>query len=81
MTCPEGMGVSGEVARVSATVHGYSVAMAWGAAILLAATVPIAALLAATLPMAAAAPIAALVNAGAPARRPLSTGIRSLYLT
>jgi hypothetical protein len=65
VTCPEGMGVSGEVARVSATVHGYSVAMAWGAAILLAATVP----------------IAALVNAGAPARRPLSTGIRSLYLT
>jgi hypothetical protein len=47
------MGVSREVARVSAIVHGYSVAMAWGAAILLAAAVP----------------IAVLVNAGAPARR------------
>ncbi len=42
-----------EFARVSATVHGYSVAMAWGAAILLAAAVP----------------IAALINAGAPTRR------------
>jgi hypothetical protein len=31
----------GEAAGVAASVHGYSAAMAWGAAILLAAVVPI----------------------------------------
>ena len=42
-----------QATSVTATVHGYTVAMAWGAAILLAASIP----------------VLALINAKAPSRR------------